>query len=169
MKMLQGRLLATALALVALAAATACQPGPASNSNGGTANNANTSKPTPSPGNTNTANANTNTSSSSTPTKTFLAFYEASKNKDVEGVKKTLSKDTLDFFTNSAKQKNQTLEEALAESLKGADVPANTPETRNEKIDGDRATLESKDEKTGRWDTLNFIKENGEWKLKLNE
>ena len=40
------------------------------------------------------------------------------------------------------------------------------PETRNEKIDGDKATLEFKD--TGgdsNWTTAHFVKEDGEWKV----
>ncbi len=43
------------------------------------------------------------------------------------------------------------------------------PETRNEKITGDTATLEVKNDKTGKWDTLPFVKENGEWKIALDK
>ena len=80
----------------------------------------------------------------------------------------TLSKDSVDFLTAEAKKENKTLEAALTESLKTSDVPATAPETRNEKIDGDKATLEVKDDKVAdKWDTFNFVKENGDWKLKL--
>jgi hypothetical protein len=96
-----------------------------------------------------------------------MAFYEASKKNDVEGVKRTLSKDSLEFLTEAAKQEKKSLEEALTESLKKADVPTTTPEVRNEKIDGDKATLEIKDDKSGRWETFNFARENNEWKIKL--
>jgi hypothetical protein len=43
------------------------------------------------------------------------------------------------------------------------------PETRNEKINGDMATLEVKNEKTDKWDPLPFVKENGEWKIALDK
>ena len=43
------------------------------------------------------------------------------------------------------------------------------PETRNEKIDGETATLEVKNEKTDKWDTLPFVKENSEWKIALDK
>jgi hypothetical protein len=158
-------LLTITLATCALALAAACSKGPTTNSNGaGTANNANASNTRPAA---TTPPASTANASASTPTSTFMAFYEASKKSDVEAVKKTLSKASLDFLTAEAKKENKTLEAALTESLRNADVPKTTPEVRNEKINGDNATLEVKDEKTSGWDTFNFVKENGEWKLKL--
>jgi hypothetical protein len=95
-----------------------------------------------------------------------MAFYEASKKNDVPGVIRTISKDSLDFLTAEAKKENKTLEAALAEALKNSDIPAN-PEVRNEKIDGDKATLEAKSSKTNDWDTFNFVRENNEWKIKV--
>ena len=45
----------------------------------------------------------------STPTATFKAFYEASNKKDVAGMKKTLSKGTLDMFDKLAKEIEQVM------------------------------------------------------------
>src|SRR5437016_11491837 len=103
----------------------------------------------------------------STPTATFKAFYEASKKKDVAGMKKTLSKGTLDMFDKLAKEQNKTTDEMLKEVDKD-DKSEKMPETRNEKISGDTATLEVKNDKTNRWDPLPFVKENGEWKIALD-
>jgi hypothetical protein len=155
-----------ALVMMMLVLAAACTTTPSTNSNTAVvSNNANTSNARPAATN---APAATTAGSLSTPTKTFMAFYEASKSKNVPAVMSTLSKDSVDFLTAEAKKENKTLEAALTESLKTADVPAATPETRNEKIDGDKATLEVKDDKVAdKWDTFNFVKENGEWKLKL--
>lgn len=165
MKIRRSVALGITLGIVTLAFASACSK-PATNTNGAAATgNANASKPA-----TTTTPATTAAAPSgalSTPTNTFMAFYEASKKNDVPGVIKVLSKDSLDFLTAEAKKENKTLEAALTESLKTADVPKSTPETRNEKIDGDKATLEVKAEKTNDWDTFNFVKENNEWKLKL--
>jgi hypothetical protein len=154
------------LAILMLAFVSACSQ-PAANTNGaGTAANANTTKPaaTTTPA---TTAAAPPTGALSTPTNTFMAFYEASKKNDVPGVIRILSKDSLDFLTAEAKKENKSLEAALTESLKTANVPQTAPETRNEKIDGDKATLEVKAEKTNDWDTFNFVKENNEWKLRL--
>ena len=104
----------------------------------------------------------------STPTATFKAFYEASKKKDVSGMKKTLSKGTLDMFDKLAKEQNKTTDEMLKDVDKD-DKSEKMPETRNEKITGDTATLEVKNEKTNKWDSLPFVKENGEWKIALDK
>jgi hypothetical protein len=104
----------------------------------------------------------------STPTATFKAFYEASNKKDVAGMKKALSKGTLDMFDKLAKEQNKTTDEML-KTLDKEDKDQKMPETRNEKITGDTATLEVKNDKTNKWDTLPFVKENGEWKIALDK
>lgn len=105
---------------------------------------------------------------SSSPTKTFKAFFEASKKKDTAAMKKSLSKGTVDMFEKLAKEQNKSTDEML----KGIDKDGKDekiPETRNEKITGDTATLEVKNEKTDKWDTLPFVKEEGEWKIALDK
>jgi flagellar hook-associated protein FlgK len=104
----------------------------------------------------------------STPTATFKAFYEASKKKDVPAMKKSLSKGTLDMFDKLAKEQNKTTDDMLKDVDKD-DKSEKMPETRNEKINGDTATLEVKNEKTDKWDSLPFVKENGEWKIALDK
>jgi flagellar hook-associated protein FlgK len=104
----------------------------------------------------------------STPTATFKSFFEASKKKDVPAMKKALSKGTLDMFDKIAKEQNKTTDDLLKD-LDKEDKTEKLPETRNEKINGDTATLEVKNEKTGKWDTLPFAKENGEWKIALDK
>ena len=104
----------------------------------------------------------------STPTSTFKAFFEASKKKDVPAMKKTLSKSTLDMFDKLAKAQNKTTDDML-KGLDKDEKEEKMPETRNEKIDGETATLEVKNEKTDKWDTLPFVKENSEWKIALDK
>ena len=167
MKIRRSSLLTITLAIITLALGAGCNSSQSTNSNGaGSSNNANASNTRPAATSA-TPPATTTSASLGTPTNTFMAFYEASKKNDVEGVKRTLSKDSLEFLTEAAKQEKKSLEEALTESLKKADVPTTTPEVRNEKIDGDKATLEIKDDKSGRWETFNFARENNEWKIKL--
>ena len=105
----------------------------------------------------------------SSPTATFTAFYEASKNKDVEAAKKIFSKKTLELFEIEARAKNKTLEEMFKAGMDQKPPPDKLPEMRNEKINGDEATLEVKDAQTGRWDTLTFVKEDGQWKIALDK
>ena len=106
----------------------------------------------------------------SSPTSTFKAFVEAQQKKDVAAMKKTLSKGSLAMLEKSAKEQNKTVDKVIAE---GFDSPSakvdKMPETRNEKIDGNNATLEIQDETSKRWDTMYFVKEDGEWKMALDK
>jgi len=117
------------------------------------------------------ATSTTRTSSGSTPTGAFEAYYEAIKEKDVNAVKKLFSKSMVTMMEDQAKQSNKTVDDVMAEGLKhaSAEVPETMPETRNEKIDGDTATLEVRDEKKDKWETIHFVKEDGDWKLSLDK
>ena len=96
----------------------------------------------------------------STPTETFKAFYDAAKKRDAAGIKKTLSKGLLSKLEDEAKKSNKSFDEHLV----NVNLPDTLPETRNEKIDGDRADLEFKG-KTGEWRPAHFLQEDGEWKF----
>ena len=116
-----------------------------------------------------TAATSCNRGAGATPTATFRAFHEASKNKDVAGVKKTFSKTTLELFERQAKENNKTVDEMFKSGMDRKPMSDKMPETRNEKINGNDATLEIQDEKSGRWDTLTFVKEDGQWKIALDK
>jgi hypothetical protein len=109
----------------------------------------------------------------SSPTATLKAYFEAMQKKDATALKKTLSKGTLEMFEQFAKAQNppKTLDEALQTGLASTtNADANKmPETRNEKIEGEKATLEVKNDKTGSWETVPFIKEEGDWKIAFDQ
>jgi hypothetical protein len=69
----------------------------------------------------------------------------------------------------SAKEQNKSIDDAIKEQL---DNPASKtdkiPETRNEKINGNEATLELHNEETNKWDMMYFAKEDGAWKIALD-
>ncbi|HUQ31428.1 MAG TPA: hypothetical protein VM095_04875 [Pyrinomonadaceae bacterium] len=100
----------------------------------------------------------------STPTEAFKSFYEAAKNKDVATLKRLMSKETVAGMEKEAKGENKSLDDFLAEeSQKG--LPPTAPQTGEEKIDGDKATLQFKSDKATNWSTATLIKEDGEWKI----
>ena len=104
------------------------------------------------------------TGSLATPTDAYKAAYSARQKKDIAALRKVMSKDALDFFTEMSKIDGKTLDDALKQL---ADKPqAATAETRNEKITGDKATLEYLDEKGG-WSPMDFIKVGNDWKLTI--
>ena len=111
--------------------------------------------------------------SGSSPTATLKTYFEALQKKDAAGLKKTLSKGTLEMFEQFAKAQSppKTLDEALQTGLASTtNTDSNKmPETRNEKIDGDKATLEVKNDKTGQWETVPFVKEDNDWKLAFDQ
>jgi hypothetical protein len=104
--------------------------------------------------------------SAGSPTAAFKTFFDAQKRKDIPAMKQVLSKTSLAMMEASAKEQGKTLDTLIQEQL---DNPASKidkmPETRNEKINGDQATLELHNEEVQRWDTMYFVKEEGAWKI----
>jgi hypothetical protein len=100
----------------------------------------------------------------STPTEAFKSFYEAAKGKDVATLKTLMTKETLAEMEREAKGRDKTLDAFLAdESQKG--LPPAMPQLGEEKIEGDKATLQFKSEKSTNWSTASFVKEDGAWKI----
>ena len=100
------------------------------------------------------------------PTETMRALNDAAKKKDAEAIKKLVSKGTLDLLEQSAQQQKTTVDELLKRD-EGAPFQE-LPETRNEKITGETATIEIKNNATNDWELMPFVKENGVWKIALD-
>lgn len=95
----------------------------------------------------------------STPTDTFKAFYDAGKKRDAAAMRKILSKNLLSKLEEIAKQDKRPLDEVLV----NVQLPDKL-EVRNEKVEGDYATLEFKT-RGDVWKKARFVKEDGEWKF----
>lgn len=106
--------------------------------------------------------------SQTSPTDAFKTYIMATVNKDLEGLKKSLSKSSLAFVEESAKEKGETIDEIL---MGGAvqNKSRKIPEVRNEKISGDTATIEYKDETMPEFITMPMVKEDGTWKMALDK
>ena len=102
----------------------------------------------------------------SSPTATAKAFYDAAKGQDVAGIKKTMSKGSLELMEKAAKASNRNLDDVLKQS--SSTMPEASFESRNEKITGDTATLEVTDGK-GKWETIPLVKEDGQWKIAFDK
>ncbi len=101
-------------------------------------------------------------SSLATPSDAYKAAYNARQKKDLEGLKKAMSKAALEFFTMMGDGK--TPDEGLKQLIERPQ--AATAETRNEIIVGDKAKLEYLNEKNS-WGPMDFVKEDGDWKLTI--
>jgi hypothetical protein len=103
------------------------------------------------------------------PSATFKAYFEAQKKKDIPAMKQTLSKTSLVIMEASAKQQGLTVDKMIAKQLENPAAKVDKmPETRNETITGDSATIELHNEDANRWDTMYFLKEDGVWKIALD-
>lgn len=160
----------TAIALAAITFLAGCSKD-ATNANGTNTATTTNAGATPSPSVAQPSPTATATASASTPTGAFTAYYEAIKRKDVNAFRSLFSKGTLAMLEDRAKQRNTTLDETIKEGIEEAskEVPATMPPTRNEKIDGDKATIEVNDEKKEKWETLHFVREGGQWKISFDE
>ncbi len=102
----------------------------------------------------------------STPSEANESLFNAIKNKDKASVKQLLSKDSLEIMDAAAKEKKMTVDELLdKEFFVNVTLPAKL-EQRNEKITGDKATVEMRTDKN-EWTPSNFVKEGGAWKVAL--
>jgi len=99
----------------------------------------------------------------STPFKTFQAYTRAIKQKDTTTMKLLLSDASIKMHEQEAKAQNVTLDDIVKrETLFTEDQKL--VKHRNEKIEGDKATLEVENS-FGMWETIPFVKEDGVWKI----
>ncbi len=102
----------------------------------------------------------------STPLEAGESFYNAVKAKDKAAFRQLMSKDSMEILNAAASEKKMTMDDLLdKEFFINAAMPAKL-EQRNEKITGEKATTEMKDDK-GEWSPMTFVKEGGVWKVSL--
>lgn len=95
-----------------------------------------------------------------TPTEAYKTAYELRKNKDVEGLKSIMSDDIKEFLTMMGEADKKSLDDMIREMCEKPQ--ADKAEARNEKINGNTATVEYLTEK-GDWKTMDFEKVDGKW------
>ena len=89
-----------------------------------------------------------------TPTNAFRKYTEAAGKKDAASMRENASR-------GSQKMIDETIKNQIGKT--------SVPETQNEKIEGENATLEYKNAATGALDTIYFVRENGRWKIALDK
>lgn len=99
----------------------------------------------------------------STPFNTLEAYTQAIKKKDTATMKRLLSAGSIKMAEQEAKAQNVALDEIIKrETLFNAEQT--TVKFRNEKIDGDKATIEMMNS-FDVWNTVPFVREEGVWKI----
>lgn len=107
---------------------------------------------------------NSNQPTGNSPSDVLKQYVAASQRQDVAAMRSFLSKGSLELIEKSAAAQKTSADELLRRE--SAVKIQNAPETRNEKIEGDTATVEVKNETNGEFDlTMPFVKESGAWKI----
>ena len=153
------------IAIIAAGIATGCKTDSANTSGNAVTNTANTNTANiANTASTNTANTPVTGISLATPTEAYKTAYALRQKGDIEGLKKVMSKEVIAFMTDLGEAEKKTLDDMLKEMVKEPQGPSD--DVRNEKITGDRATLEYL-KKDGTWKVMDFEKVGNEWKLTL--
>jgi hypothetical protein len=99
----------------------------------------------------------------STPLETLETYIKAVKRKDTTTMKLLLSDASIKMAEQQAKVQNVTLDEIVKNEMLFTENQK-TVEYRNQKIEGERATIEVKNSFNS-WDTVPFVLEEGVWKI----
>lgn len=99
----------------------------------------------------------------STPIETFKTYVKAIKAKDVKAMRVLLSEGTIKMHERQAVAQGTTVDEIIKRETLFTENQR-TVEFRDEKIEGDKATLMVKNS-YGSWETVPFVKEDGVWKI----
>jgi hypothetical protein len=99
----------------------------------------------------------------STPLETLKVYTTAIKKKDPTQMKLLLSDASIKMAEQEAKAQGVTLDEIVKRETMFSENQR-TVEHRNEKVDGDRATIEMKNSFDA-WITVPFVREEGVWKI----
>jgi len=98
-----------------------------------------------------------------TPLETFKTYTKAIKKKDTASMKVLLSDATIKMDEQEARAQGIGVDDVLLrETLFNPNQ--RSVEFRDEKIEGDKATLQVKNS-FGSWETVPFVREDGAWKI----
>ncbi len=98
-----------------------------------------------------------------TPFETLKSYTQAIKRKDTTTMKLLLSAASIKMAEQQAREQNVQLDEIIKNETLFT-VNQDRLDFRNEKIEGERATIEVKNS-FGSWDTVGFVLEEGVWKI----
>ncbi len=101
--------------------------------------------------------------SPATPKETFQTYAKALKQKDLTTMKLLLSSETLKMHEQQAKAQGVTVDDIVKREALISESQT-VVKFRNEKIEGEKATLEVENS-FGGWDTVPFVFEEGQWKI----
>lgn len=106
--------------------------------------------------------------SQSSPTEAYKTLYAAVHRKDVEAIKKVLSKTTIEFMTAAAGMQKKPLDDVIVNGTIESNLSPTMPELCKERIKGEWGALEVKGA-SGKWEDVPFVLEDGQWKVAVGD
>lgn len=103
------------------------------------------------------------------PTDAYKRLFAAVKSKDVEAIKKQLTKKTIELGKMSMERYKKTPEQAFENGFTATTYSETLPNIRDERINGDMGNIEVWNSKESKWEDLPFIKEEGSWKFAMGD
>lgn len=113
--------------------------------------------------------ADATTPGGATPTEAYKHLYAAVKSKDVEAIKKHLSKKTIDFGAAAAARSGTTVEKMYENGFSSTTFSATLPTIRDERVKENMGAIEVWNSEKSTWEDLPFVNEDGAWKLAIGE
>jgi hypothetical protein len=107
--------------------------------------------------------------SAQTPTEAYKMLYAAVKSKDIEKIKKMMSKNSLEFAQAAAQQQNKPVEKVLENGFLATTLSASLPQIRDERVKESFGAVEVWNEKERRWEDTYFIREEDGWKVAVGD
>ena len=98
-----------------------------------------------------------------TPLETYKTYTKAIKKKDTAAMKLLLSEATIKMNEQEAKAQGVSVDDVVKRETLFIESQKSV-EYRDEKIEGDKATLQVKNS-FGSWETVPFVREDGVWKI----
>ncbi len=103
------------------------------------------------------------------PTEAYKALFAAVKAKDIEAIKKNISKKTVELGKMSMERFKKTEKEAYENGFTATTITDSLPSMRDERIKDNFGALEVWNTQESKWDDVAFVFEDGGWKLGMGD
>jgi hypothetical protein len=101
------------------------------------------------------------------PTEAFKTLGDAGNREDLAALVQLFNRRSLELFAEDARAQGKLMD-AIMLNQRAVTVAKAAPAVRNEKINGDTATIEVK-MAGGNWEKMYFTKEDGQWKVAMDK
>ena len=109
------------------------------------------------------------TPAADSPTEAYKRLYVAVKSKEIEAIKKNITKKTVEFGAMAAQRYGTGPEKMYENGFTATTFSETLPSIRDERIKEKMGAIEVWNSKESKWEDLPFMLEDGSWKLAMGE